>query len=167
MLLSSDIAYQKLCLQEFVEPAVIEQGAYILIALGAFLFIISFLGYCGAIKESRLLLTAFGIFLIIIFALQVCSYLFVNLIIILNNLQIALILFFALYKSQAEDHSKGFLKTTLSKYYTTGTNKDAVSHSWDIVMAHMSCCGVDGAEDFRTAKLFVQKSSDSKRIHLT
>ena len=49
----------------------IEQAAYILIALGAFIFIISFLGYCGAIKESRVLLTAYGIFLIIIFALQV------------------------------------------------------------------------------------------------
>jgi len=129
-------------LKEFVEPAVIEQAAYILIALGAFLFIISFLGYCGAIKESRVLLTAFGIFLIIIFALQ-----------------IALILLSTVYKSQAEHHSKGFLKTTLSKYYTTGTNKDAVTHSWDIIMAHMSCCGVEGAGDFRTAKLFVQKSS--------
>jgi len=129
-------------LKEFVEPVVIEQGAYILIALGAFLFIISFLGYCGAIKESRVLLTTFGIFLIIIFSLQ-----------------IALILLSTIYKSQAEHHSKGFLKTTLSKYYTTGTNKDAVTHSWDMVMAHMSCCGVEGSGDFRTAKLFVQKSS--------
>jgi len=59
-------------LKEFVEPAVIEQSAYILIAVGAFIFIISFLGYCGSIKESRVLLTAYGIFLIIIFALQVC-----------------------------------------------------------------------------------------------
>jgi tetraspanin-18 len=75
-------------LQEFVEPAVIEQAAYILIALGAFLFIISFLGYCGAIKESRVLLTAFGIFLIIIFALQVCSFFIDNFIIILNILRL-------------------------------------------------------------------------------
>ena len=59
-----------------MEPAVIEQAAYILIALGAFIFIISFLGYCGAIKESRVLLTAYGIFLIIIFALQV-NYIFI------------------------------------------------------------------------------------------
>jgi hypothetical protein len=81
------------------------------------------------------------------------------LIIILNNPQIALILLSTIYKSHAEHHSKGFLKTTLSKYYTTGTTKDAVTHSWDMIMAHMSCCGVDGAEDFRTAKLFVQKSS--------
>ena len=72
------------CLQEFVEPAVIEQAAYILIALGAFIFIISFLGYCGAIKESRVLLTAYGIFLIIIFALQVDLILFFSVIRTLN-----------------------------------------------------------------------------------
>jgi len=57
--------------QELTEPTVIEQGAYILIAAGAFIFIISFLGYCGAIKESRVLLTAYGLFIIIISLLQV------------------------------------------------------------------------------------------------
>jgi len=129
-------------LKEFVEPAVIEQAAYIIIALGAFIFIITFLGYCGAIKESRVLLTAYGIFLIIVFALQ-----------------ITLILLSTIYKSHAEHHSKGFLKSTLSKYYTIGDNKDAVSLSWDMIMAQMSCCGVDGYEDFRTAKLFVQQAS--------
>ncbi|XP_023342103.1 CD82 antigen [Eurytemora carolleeae] len=40
----------KLVVKEFSEPDVIEQAAYVLIALGAFIFIISFLGYCGAIK---------------------------------------------------------------------------------------------------------------------
>jgi len=128
-------------LKEFVEPSVIEQAAYILLALGGLIFIISFLGYCGAIKESRVLLTTYGIFLIIIFALQ-----------------LSLILLSTLYKSQADHHSKGFLKTSLSKYYTTGANKDAVTLSWDLIMAHMSCCGVDGYQDFRTAPLFVQKS---------
>ena len=49
----------------------IEQAAYILLALGGLIFVISFLGYCGAIKESRVLLTTYGIFLIIIFTLQV------------------------------------------------------------------------------------------------
>ena len=49
----------------------IEQGAYMLIACGAFIFVLSFLGYCGAIKESRVLLTSYGIFLIIIFILEV------------------------------------------------------------------------------------------------
>ena len=58
-------------LQTFVDPKLIDQVAYILIALGAFIFIISFLGYCGSIKESRGLLTAYAIFIFIIFCLEV------------------------------------------------------------------------------------------------
>jgi len=132
----------EMILKEFVEPAVIEQAAYILIALGASIFILSFLGYCGAIKESRALLTTYGIFLILIFILQV-----------------TLILLCTIYKSHADKHSMGFLKSTLTKYYTIGDNKNALSLSWDMVMAHLGCCGVEGYEDFRTAKLFVQRSS--------
>ena len=58
-------------LQTFVGPQLIDNAAYILIALGAFIFILSFLGYCGSIKESRVLLTAYGIFIIIIFCMEV------------------------------------------------------------------------------------------------
>lgn len=129
-------------IKEFVEPAVIDQAGYILIALGAFIFIISFLGYCGSIKESRVLLTAYGIFLIIIFCLQ-----------------IALVVLCTAYKSHADTHTKGFLKHTLETYYTTGSNKDAVTHSWDLIMSHMQCCGVDNYHDFQTAKLFVNAAS--------
>jgi len=53
------------------ETSFLDHAAYILIAVGAFIFIISFLGYCGALQENKVLLTAYGLFLIIIFALQV------------------------------------------------------------------------------------------------
>ena len=46
-------------LQELTEPSVIEQGAYILIAAGAFIFIISFLGNCSiVVKYIQQLYTA-------------------------------------------------------------------------------------------------------------
>jgi hypothetical protein len=51
-------------LQNLVQPAVITQSAYLLIAAGAFIFIVSFLGYCGAVKESRVLLGLVGISLL-------------------------------------------------------------------------------------------------------
>jgi len=130
----------KQILKDFVEPAVIEQAAYILIAIGAFILIISILGYCGALKESRVLLTAYGIFLIIIFLLQ-----------------IAAILLCTLYKPQADHHTKAFLKETLEKYYTTESQRNAVTLSWDHVMAQMSCCGVEGYKDFEKARPFMDQ----------
>lgn len=98
----------------------IEQGAYILIAAGAFIFIISFLGYCGAIKESRVLLTAYGLFIVIIALLQ-----------------IATIVMAAIYKHEAETHTKDFFQHTIRKYYTTRDRKDAVTLSWDFMMAEV------------------------------
>lgn len=106
--------------QEFTEPKVIEQGAYILIAIGAFIFIISFLGYCGAIKESRVLLTAYGLFLIIIFALQVAA-----------------IVLITIYKSHADKHTQDFLKDTINKYYKVKTEANAVTLGWDVVMSQV------------------------------
>lgn len=43
--------------QHFTQPQVIEQLAYCLMAIGAVMFFLSFLGYCGAIRESQCLLT--------------------------------------------------------------------------------------------------------------
>ena len=102
----------------------IEQGAYILIAAGAFIFIISFLGYCGAIKESRVLLTAYGLFIIIIALLQ-----------------IAAIVLAILYRSDAEDQTKKFFLHTIRKYYTHKSQRDAVTLSWDFMMAEV--CTLD------------------------
>ena len=48
-----------------------DNAAYILIAIGFIVFIISFLGYFGSLQENTVLLTAYGLFLIIILALQV------------------------------------------------------------------------------------------------
>ncbi|XP_017475543.1 PREDICTED: CD82 antigen-like, partial [Rhagoletis zephyria] len=44
-------------INQFTQPRVIEQMAYVLIVIGAVMFFMSFLGYCGAIRESRCLLT--------------------------------------------------------------------------------------------------------------
>lgn len=130
-------------IRELTEPTVIEQGAYILIAAGAFIFIISFLGYCGAIKESRVLLTAYGLFIIIIALLQITA-----------------IVLAAVYKQQAETHLKDFFQHTIKKYYTTKGRRDAVTLSWDFMMAELHCCGVDGYEDFKKATEFIKYANE-------
>ena len=83
-------------------------------------FYSSFLGYCGAIKESRVLLTAYGLFIIIIALLQ-----------------IAAIVLACIYRNQAENHTRDFFKHTIRKYYTTKSQRDAVTLSWDFMMAEV------------------------------
>ncbi len=122
----------------------IEQGAYMLIAAGAFIFLVSFLGYCGAIKESRVLLTAYGLFIIIVAVLQV-----------------AFVVVAAINQVKATKFTKDFFHHTLRTYYTTADRKDAVTLSWDFMMAELECCGVDGHEDFQQAPEFVKYANEA------
>jgi tetraspanin-18 len=137
-------------IREVTEPKVIEQGAYILIAIGAFIFIISFLGYCGAIKESRVLLTAYGLFLIIIFALQVAAIILVT-----------------VYKSEADTHTKKILEKTLNNEYKVVSERNAVTVGWDLIMTKMECCGVSGSKDFSKSKSFTEgviKEAQNRKV---
>ena len=155
-------------LQTFVGPQLIDNAAYILIALGAFIFILSFLGYCGSIKESRVLLTAYGIFIIIIFCMEVGIWIN-TLILLLSNIsfQIAVIVLAYLYKeSHVDAATKGFLTNTLTEHYSVGKDKDAVAFSWDHIMGHFECCGVMDHTDFAKAKLFINTSRENQQVIL-
>ncbi|KAM7358758.1 tetraspanin 66E isoform 2-T5 [Cochliomyia hominivorax] len=96
-------------INQFTQPQVIEQMAYVLIAIGGIMFLLSFLGYCGAIRESRCLL------------------------------------------STARNESKGFLQSTIAKYYTTSEHTDAVTLMWNQMMSQFGCCGVVDYRDFETS----------------
>ncbi|GLD48231.1 CD9 antigen-like isoform X1 [Lates japonicus] len=54
-------------------PTVFFTGVYILIAAGALMIVVGFLGCCGAIKESPCMLGLFFLFLLIIFAVEVAA----------------------------------------------------------------------------------------------
>lgn len=121
-------------LQQFTQPAVIEQMAYVLIVCGAVMFLLSFLGYCGAIRESQCLLTTYGVFMIIILIAEVT----------VGGLA-------AGYKDRAKSETKTFLQSTITKYYSSAEHTDAVTLMWNHLMAQMSCCGVNDFNDFETS----------------
>lgn len=54
-------------------PYVFYTGVYILIAAGALMMVVGFLGCCGAIQESPCMLGLFFFFLLIIFAIEVAA----------------------------------------------------------------------------------------------
>ncbi len=92
----------------------------------------------------RVLLTAYGLFIIVVAALQV-----------------AFVVVAALNKARAEGYTKDFFHHTLRRYYTTSDRKDAVTLSWDFMMAELRCCGVEGYADFQRATEFVKYAAEA------
>ena len=43
----------------------------------------------------------------------------------------------AIYSNEAESHTKEFFQHTIRKYYTTKDRRDAVTLSWDFMMAEV------------------------------
>lgn len=117
-------------LHQFTQPTVIEEVSYILITAGACVFFVSFLGYCGALRESQCLLTAYGVLLVVILILEIVA----------GGLA-------AHFRGKAQEETRTFLKSTISKYYSA-EKTDAVTLMWNHMMAQMSCCGVDSYKDF-------------------
>ncbi|KAG0711149.1 Tetraspanin-1 [Chionoecetes opilio] len=132
-------------LEEFNHPSIMEQGAYVLIAAGGLVFLIGFLGCCGAAMESRTLLTLYGLLITVIF--------------ILEGTAGALA---AVYKEEAKQELQNFLKFSLREYYSTPDQANSMTVAWNVVMSKSECCGVNNYTDFKLATLWqANKSSNA------
>nr|XP_023026022.1 tetraspanin-9 [Leptinotarsa decemlineata]XP_023026023.1 tetraspanin-9 [Leptinotarsa decemlineata]XP_023026024.1 tetraspanin-9 [Leptinotarsa decemlineata]XP_023026025.1 tetraspanin-9 [Leptinotarsa decemlineata]XP_023026026.1 tetraspanin-9 [Leptinotarsa decemlineata] len=120
-------------LQEFTKPGVIEQISYVFISIGAFMLVVSLLGYCGALRQSNCILTTYASFLLIILILEVVA------------VSLAVV-----YKAKAEEEIKNSLKLSISKYYSKSDNEDAITLSWNKIQIALHCCGVDNYTDYQT-----------------
>lgn len=118
-------------INEFTQPQVIEQMAYVLIAIGGIMFLMSFLGYCGAIRESRCLLSTYGVFMILLLVAEIVT-----------------VGLAAFYKETARNESKTFLQSTITKFYSSSEHTDAVTLMWNQMMTTFHCCGVVDYRDF-------------------
>ena len=61
-------------------------------------------------------------------------------------------------KTHVDVHTKDFLTNTLTKHYSVGKDKDAVSVTWDQIMVNFQCCGVNGQNDFLESQSFVNST---------
>lgn len=111
---------------------VIRMMSYILIIAGALTFIVSFLGYCGAMFESRCLLCVYGVLLLLVLVLE-C---------------VVVGLGFGL-KGDAERGTQSFLKSTIKYYAHSADQTETVTVAWDGIMSQLHCCGVESYKDFR------------------
>ncbi|XP_076054596.1 tetraspanin-1-like isoform X3 [Oratosquilla oratoria] len=132
-------------LQEYNQPSVMDYGAYVLIAAGGLVFLIGFLGCCGAAMESRALLTMYGLMVIVIFLLEVTAGVLAG-----------------IYRAEAEEELQNFLKHTLKNYYSTESTANSVTVAWNALMAELHCCGVNNFTDFEQAQRWQEnKTSDT------
>ncbi|XP_005986979.1 tetraspanin-18 [Latimeria chalumnae] len=115
-------------------------GAYIVLAMGALLFLLGFLGCCGAIRENKCLLLFFFIFILIIF---------------LAELSTAILAFVF-----REHLTREFFTKELKRHYQ-GNDSDVFSATWNSIMITFTCCGVNGAKDFEDSLHFRQKYPSS------
>ena len=105
--------------------------AYITIASGLFIIIVSAIGFLGTFRESRSILLSFVCCLFTLFLMEVT----------IGILSVV-------YKSEVEDELKDCMNGTMVDYYTDNKMKT----SWDKIQTELSCCGVLEGKDFQYAR---------------
>ncbi|XP_058034144.1 tetraspanin-1 [Ahaetulla prasina] len=107
---------------------------YLLIAIGVVLFLLGFLGCCGAQKESKCLLITFFSIILIIFIIEVAGAV------------VALV-----YTSLAQT----LLQATVAKLLKDDYGKDSpLTEAWNVTMTELKCCGLSNYTDFNNSYFY-------------
>lgn len=103
-------------------------AVYLLIVVGAVIFVTGFLGCCGAIRESKCLLNTFFVIVLVLFIVELAGIIlaFVN----ESKLEEAAINSMALYN-----------------------DNDVIRDGWDTLQNSMNCCGYNNAGDWALVSL--------------
>ncbi|KAM3623436.1 uncharacterized protein V6R79_011173 [Siganus canaliculatus] len=102
--------------------------SYVVIAIGACLFLIGFLGCCGAVTENRCMLLTFFCLVLVIFLAQVAA---------------AIVLF--VFQPVVDELLDKELRDRIKQDYG---EDEALTNFWDNTMAQLHCCGVSNYTDF-------------------
>ncbi|GAB6018651.1 Tetraspanin [Chamberlinius hualienensis] len=128
-------------LQYELTPAVLQQTGYILIAAGAATVLFSFLGCCGAIKESQCCLSLYAICLMLVLGLEVSAGIYA-----------------AVAKTSFEENARNVMLRTLTDEYMNSSS-NAITFAWNRMMAELECCGVVDFRDFNGAVSWKQQNT--------
>ncbi|KAK0079029.1 hypothetical protein PV327_010457 [Microctonus hyperodae] len=99
----------------------------LMIVVGITVFLVSFFGCCGAVKEHHCMIITFSVLLLLIFALElgagICGY---------------------AMRNEVGKMLQNRFNNTMPLY---GIDKD-IQKSWDMMQHDLKCCGIDGASDW-------------------
>ncbi|XP_022082720.1 CD151 antigen-like [Acanthaster planci] len=108
----------------------LRSATYIIIAAGAFVFLVAVCGCFGALCENKCLLILYFLLLFIVFAAQIAA----GILAALYTRQISTYL---------ETESTMFLKDDYNR-----TGKELATAAWDFIQTELMCCGVNGESDY-------------------
>uniref|UniRef100_L7M430 Tetraspanin n=1 Tax=Rhipicephalus pulchellus TaxID=72859 RepID=L7M430_RHIPC len=109
----------------------------ILIVVGSIVFLVAFLGCCGAMQESYCMLMLFSVFLFLILVAEIAA----------GALGFV-------YKDKVGKLAEDRFMQTLEDYDREGESKvTPVREAWDFIQHELKCCGVKGPEDWKKTKM--------------
>lgn len=113
---------------DLVKDVSVVDAANLLIASGAFVMVIGFIGCCGALKQIRPLLVVYIIFLVLIFILEIAGGIY------------------AATKKDAviESMQKNFQEITDNSYGQKNKADEGLTKSVDWFQTNVKCCGATG-----------------------
>ncbi|KAM8843892.1 tetraspanin 35 [Spinachia spinachia] len=112
---------------------------YLLIAIGALLLVIGFLGCCGAVRESTCMLLLFFIIVLVVFIAEVAG--------------AVVILVFRPWADELLTKFGTAAVKSIKKDY--GENAD-VTGLWNTTMSNLHCCGFYNSSDFTDSPYYKQ-----------
>ncbi|XP_059204556.1 tetraspanin 35 [Centropristis striata] len=110
---------------------------YLLIALGAILLVIGFLGCCGAVRESRCMLLLFFIIVLLVFIAQVAG-------------AVVILVFRPLADELIAKFGTAAVKNIKKDF---GSNPD-ITGLWNTTMTTLKCCGFYNSSDFEDSPYY-------------
>ncbi|XP_071962981.1 tetraspanin-18-like [Antedon mediterranea] len=117
------------------DDELLEYSSYILLGAGSFIFIVAFMGCCGAISECRWLLGLYFVFLFIVFCAQVTAGVFASL--------------FSMEFEEAVDEN---MLSGFKQAYGDGEYAEGLTRAWRLAEASLECCGYNNGDDYNYAR---------------
>merc|ERR1712154_294473 len=124
--------------EEFAQISVVDYGAFILVTIGVAIVIQSILGCTGTMmgcsgnSKARTFLIVYGILVALVVICEI----------------VAAILVLHVFKGKISEEAKAFMKKTIDDDYRVEGEETSVTVLWNRIMTSISCCGVDGYQDF-------------------
>ncbi|XP_046871472.1 tetraspanin-1-like isoform X2 [Hypomesus transpacificus] len=113
------------------ELAQLANVGYLLIAIGAVLVVMGFLGCCGAIRESRCMLLMFFIIVLIIFIAEVAG-------------AVIILVFQPVFQKLLDELSSKVIGSIREDY----GKEEGLTALWNSTMTQLKCCGYRNYTDF-------------------